>query len=223
MNNRVRFIRELSGFTLIELLVVIGILALLTAILLPVFLAARERARTTACASNLRQLHLAFSMYAADNGGYLPPYCTDYIRQVTRLDGSTFLVPDQSQKLVASVSPYVQATGVWFCPSDSFAGEEVAVAYDQRNGFGYDHVYNNTYTSYAYIAGVRYTQGVLRSLRLDVLNPAVFPLLTDRKSGSVLDWPPADGPGSYSHGGKFNLLYRDGHVKLRDWDVEQMY
>ena len=47
------------GFTLIELLVVVGILALLAAILFPVLVAARGRARTTACTSNLRQLHLS--------------------------------------------------------------------------------------------------------------------------------------------------------------------
>lgn len=68
------------GFTLIELLVVVGIISLLIAILLPVFSAAREGARTVACASNLRQLHLAFSQYVADNGGYLPPYSTDFSR-----------------------------------------------------------------------------------------------------------------------------------------------
>ncbi len=205
------------GFTLIELLVVVGIIALLTAILLPVFLAARERARATACASNLRQLHLAFSLYVANNGGYLPPYCTDHIRQVTRDDGTTYLVLDQSQELVASVMPYVQTTGILFCPDDPFAGEEVAVAYDYRNGFGYDHVYNNTYTSSAYVAGVTWKQGALTPQRLDS-SPASVPLLTDDKAGSVLDLPPATGPGPYSHRGRFNVIYRDGHLEARRWD-----
>ena len=132
------------GFTLIEVLVVVGIIALLTAILLPVFLAARERAKTTACASNLWQLHLAFSLYVADNGGYLPPYSTDFSRQETRADGTTFLVPDQSAELVISLTPYVQASGGWFCPDDLYAGQEVVV-----NG----RVYNNTDTSYFYVAG----------------------------------------------------------------------
>ena len=197
-----------GGFTLIELLVVVGIVALLTAILLPVFLAARERARTTACASNLRQLHLAFSLYVADNGGYLPPYCTDHIHQVTRPDGSTFLVPDQSQELVASLAPYVQASGVWFCPSDVYAGQEAVVS---------GHVYNNTDTSYFYVAGVTWRQGVLTPMRLD-FSPASFPLLTDDKAGSVLDLPPATGPGPYSHGSRFNVIYRDGHLESRAWD-----
>lgn len=64
MNNR--------GFTLIELLVVIAIIALLASILFPVFNQAREKARQTTCASNLKQIYLAISMYASDNDGYFP-------------------------------------------------------------------------------------------------------------------------------------------------------
>src|SRR5262245_19496294 len=54
------------GFTLIELLVVIAIIAILPAILFPVFAQARERARATSCLSNLKQLGLATMMYAQD-------------------------------------------------------------------------------------------------------------------------------------------------------------
>lgn len=200
--------RQKLGFTLIELLVVVGILALLAAILFPVFLAARGRARTTACASNLRQLHLALPLYVADDGGYLPPYCTEVGRQITRRDGTTFILPDQSEDLTASVAPYVQAADIWFCPSDPFTRQNSAVG-------GRD--FNNRFTSYHYVAGVVYRQGVPYPMRLDTRDPATLPLLTDHKSGTVLDWPPATGPGPYSHDGRFNTLYRDGHVKLRDW------
>ena len=197
------------GFTLIELLVVVGILALLAAILFPVLVAARGRARTTACASNLHQLHLALSLYVADDGGYLPPYCTDVSRQITRRDGTTFILPDQSEDLTASVAPYAQAADIWFCPSDPFAGQDAVAG-------GRD--FNNRFTSYYYVAGVVYRQGVPYPMRLDTRDPATSPLLTDRKSGAVFDWPPATGPGPYSHEGRFNMLYRDGHVKLQNWD-----
>ena len=57
-----------SMFTLIELLVVIAIIAILAAILLPALQSARERGRVAACTSNLKQLHMAASMYAGDSG-----------------------------------------------------------------------------------------------------------------------------------------------------------
>ena len=62
------------GFTLIELLVVIAIIAILAAILFPVFAKAREKARQTSCLSNLKQLGLSFLMYAQDYDELLPSY-----------------------------------------------------------------------------------------------------------------------------------------------------
>ncbi len=65
--------RRSAGFTLIELLIVIAIIAILSAVLLPALASARERARRNVCMGNLKQLHLAFQMYAEDNDESFPP------------------------------------------------------------------------------------------------------------------------------------------------------
>src|SRR5678815_874508 len=71
---------KLSAFTLIELLVVIAIIAILSAILFPVFAQARESARQIQCASNMRQLGLAMRMYLTDNDDvWFPAVHEDYL------------------------------------------------------------------------------------------------------------------------------------------------
>ncbi len=104
------------GFTLIELLVVIAIIAILAAILFPVFARARERARQTACLSNVRQLNLAVQMYAQDYDEKLPPvmYLTD--GAVEYPDGST----DAWGLWPAIIFPYVNNIDIFNCPSSAW-------------------------------------------------------------------------------------------------------
>lgn len=94
------------GFTLIELLVVIAIIAILAAILFPVFSRARERARSTACLSNMRQIAQAVMMYSQDYKGRYP-LCHDVTASHAD-DGGYWWV--QLQK-------YTKEDGVFICPS----------------------------------------------------------------------------------------------------------
>jgi len=96
-----------SGFTLIELLVVIAIIAILAAILFPVFAQARDKARQSTCVSNLKQLGTASLMYAQDYDGHYVPWYGD-----GRAKGQGWSV---------SIMPYVKNEGVFVCPSDYHA------------------------------------------------------------------------------------------------------
>ncbi len=106
------------GFTLIELLVVIAIIAILAAILFPVFARAREKARQASCQSNLKQLMLAVMMYKQDydernvydrmgtTDAPTPtgPYATSYC-------GTVYFWKD-------IIHPYIKNDQLWICPSD---------------------------------------------------------------------------------------------------------
>ncbi len=96
------------GFTLIELLVVIAIIAILAAILFPVFSAAREKARQTTCASNEKQLGLAFLQYCQDFDEMVPASC---------LGGPTCIYPGGGW--ATCLYPYVKSKDVYKCPDDS--------------------------------------------------------------------------------------------------------
>src|SRR3712207_4053553 len=94
------------AFTLIELLVVIAIIAILAAILFPVFAQAREQARAAACGSNMRQLATGVMMYVQDHDECLP-MVTNYAAAAN--------APDRVW--MATIQPYVKNTGVFLCPS----------------------------------------------------------------------------------------------------------
>jgi prepilin-type N-terminal cleavage/methylation domain-containing protein/prepilin-type processing-associated H-X9-DG protein len=91
------------AFTLIELLVVIAIIAILAAILFPVFAQARAKARQTACLSNNKQLGLALQMYTQDYDEMLPMESFDY--------------NDDLQGIWNLFNPYTKNMDIWTCPS----------------------------------------------------------------------------------------------------------
>src|SRR5947209_1847847 len=102
-----------SAFTLIELLVVIAIIAILAAILFPVFAQAREKARMTACLSNMKQIGTSLTMYAQDYDETYP-----FIRFTSSPAGS-----DANWTYVwrNAIRPYLKSQGVLACPSNPFS------------------------------------------------------------------------------------------------------
>ncbi len=97
------------AFTLVELLVVIAVIGILAALLLPALAKSKESAKRVNCGGNLRQLHMAASLYAGDNGGVLPPQ-------------------DAAAQWPTRLKSGFQDLRLLLCPSDSKAVTNVAVA-----------------------------------------------------------------------------------------------
>ena len=120
-------LRRRTGFTLIELLVVIAIIAILAAILFPVFAQAREAARRTQCINNCKQLGTALNMYAQDFDENLPAYVFG--------NPSPTWASWSYASWVPIVQPYIKNNGVFTCPSGNTtsykgpAGSQINVNY----------------------------------------------------------------------------------------------
>ena len=107
------------AFTLIELLVVIAIIAVLAAILFPVFAQAREKARQAACTSNLRQIGQALAMYAQDYDERLPDRRDLKLSLPGGFKPWTTWPPSDPRAgwALLALNPYIKSAGIWQCPS----------------------------------------------------------------------------------------------------------
>jgi len=137
------------AFTLIELLVVIAIIAILAAILFPVFAQAREKARQAACLSNTKQIALAVQMYAQDYDEMLP------------------IIGDNAQlrgRWQHQILPYIKSAAVFTCPNipDNAwrpATTPGALGTDDRSGYGWNGALNYDNRGSTYPANPGWTLG----------------------------------------------------------------
>jgi len=199
------------GFTLIELLVVIAIIAILAAILFPVFAKAREKARQTSCLSNLKQLGLAVMQYAQDNDETLPMgafYSADWMLEYAwdyTVDWNTMA------STLGAIGPYTKNTQIGLCPS-------------ARNLESYGRPYSGYAINATYLCPVGAGSGAGLGA---IGSPSETVLLADSAyySGSTLCQnnylrSPDDMMRSYGrfgvhyrHNGAANVCYADGHAK----------
>jgi len=213
------------GFTLIELLVVIAIIAILAAILFPVFARAREKACQASCMSNLKEIGLAILMYAGDSDEMLPGYRM-------RLGGDSNA---RGSGWYDCVAPYVKNEQLAICPSYHYTSTYARGNMPNASGY-WGRKYEGSYGATARDASVTpyigptpwnyYPPGVKLAA---ILKPAETVLLLE----STTDWMqqktcyglddngnflPMDsfnrvGRMDFRHNGMMNVLWCDGHVK----------
>jgi prepilin-type N-terminal cleavage/methylation domain-containing protein/prepilin-type processing-associated H-X9-DG protein len=199
--------RARRGFTLIELLVVIAIIAILAAILFPVFAKAREKARQTACASNLRQWTTAYLMYAQDHDEILPPAYWDYSGE----EGTTW---------VGITQPYIKNRQIKQCPSyqapdwDAYWQTGYGVNY-RWFGFSGSEADGRRWSKY-YVTSLAQLQVPSETLMLADSDYFVFIPMLRLAGGWLADNLKVDP----RHNGGANIGWADGHVK---WMKRESY
>jgi prepilin-type N-terminal cleavage/methylation domain-containing protein/prepilin-type processing-associated H-X9-DG protein len=211
------------AFTLIELLVVIAIIAILAAILFPVFATARESARKASCQSNLKQLGLAIKQYEQDYDGFTVTSGGECYGSPAGT-GCNKANPVPGLQWQWLIQPYVKNWGVYKCPSDTTPVQNRPVSYVENNWFSLS----------------RQSGFAIHEARVQV--PAETVKLIDSGEATWADtnnpreWEGVKVIGDYTlwnywdrisrvdpgwnwgdpnprHGGGDNVLYYDGHVK----------
>jgi len=206
------------GFTLIELLVVIAIIAILAAILFPVFARAQEKARIGSCQNNLRQLGTAIAMYRSDNDGRMP---MDWFQAENNI----------CYRWIHVIYPYVYNNQIFQCPTNPTVDDPTwSPPYTTRLPFSsyyYCHYYLGAYSE----GEIRNTAGTImlmdgwffRDKPADWMagmfnSPnATATVMADWVNGRWDGVPYVNAPildDMHRHNGGLCVTYFDGHVKF---------
>jgi prepilin-type N-terminal cleavage/methylation domain-containing protein/prepilin-type processing-associated H-X9-DG protein len=235
VKNRTLPLHNKNGFTLIELLVVIAIIAILAAILFPVFARARENARRASCQSNLKQIGIGILQYAQDYDERMV-FVSNYVE-----GGNAMTWADTLQ-------PYLKSYQIFLCPSDGRSGStyvpaahEVVRSY-MGNHCGVTSQSGNKVGPMSYQKQVFVDESDRRSIAIAELEaPATTVMVTDtlgRSDTNVSDCNPGAFGGVSTdaitglrllgvatslniverHLETANILWADGHVKAQKID-----
>ena len=183
--------RVRNGFTLIELLVVIAIIALLAAILFPVFARARENSRRASCQSNLKQVALGWAQYTQDYDERFPP-----------IDWSPV------------VQPYLKSTQIYRCHSDVAVenGRAADLAASSASGFSYVANYHTGLwvTTLDTPCDVTTLSKIQYAASMFLLADGVSDSLGPHRADVLITYAPWV---AWRHFDGANIAYMDGHVK----------
>ena len=215
--------RVRAGFTLIELLVVIAVIAVLAAIIFPMYCATQNRARQTRCMNNLRQLGSALQRYIADNGGRVPPISPYEFSLPTPNWCGTQAIFGKTIIDQGSLWPYTLNRDIYLCPLDrgrEAAGLKKISDVSYRKAYPLSYSMNGELCKRVSGPGNKWECLLMDT---DIRRPCQVLLLIHEKRSSINDglflWRNnGDQPGDIHDDGTM-LSYCDGHVRWMSFNA----
>ena len=196
------------GFTLIELLVVIAIIAILAAILFPVFAKARERARLSSCMNNMKQIGIAMKTYMSD---YDDQYPMNRYADASHSAGAAGSLDGSMNTWKTSLKPLLPSGGVYRCPSNENGDKmddtgRYPISYAYNGGSFWEFLPDGTYGART-DADIKDPVATILVLESKAGNPDIGPWILDDGAQALQDsW-------FNTHGGTMNWLFADTHAK----------